>query len=147
MIKYTEEFLTKAKNQGIEHILDMEMPNCVRTMEPTLLEYAPEEKLEIKFPVMEMYLNLFNGMQGGFISAAFDNAFGLLNHMVTKSKAVSLDLNTSYHRPIYKGDEFTIKVYLKYRGNTIVSMYAEGFNNENELIATSYSKMMIIKEK
>lgn len=147
MLKCTEEFLFYAKEQGIEEIISRDIPNCVNVMEPTLLEYVPGERLKIKFPVLDTYLNPFNGMQGGFISAAFDNAFGLLCDMVTMKKAASLDLNTNYHRPIYKDDELIIKVYLKYKGNTIVNMYAEAFNTIDELIATADSKMMIIKEK
>lgn len=145
MVKYTEEFLANAKRYGIECILSMDVPNCLSVMEPTFVEYIPDEMLEINFPVLELYLNPLNVMQGGFISAAFDNAFGFLKDLVTKSKAVTLDLSTSYHRPIYKDDNLTIKVYMKHRGNTIVSMYAESFNDDGKLIATSTSKMMILK--
>lgn len=145
MTKYTEEFLANAKKKGIEDVTISKFANCLDIMEPTFVEYIPEEMFEIQFPVFDWYLNPFNGMQGGFISAAFDNAFGLLNIMVTKKDAVTLDLNTSYHKPIYKDDNLTVKVYMKYKGNTIVNMYAEAFNNDNQLIATANSKMMIIK--
>lgn len=144
MIKYTEEFLSTAQEQGIGDIIN-KLPNCVGIMEPTFVQYVPEEMIDIKFPILEWYLNPFNAMQGGFISAAFDNAYGLLNAMVTRKEAVSLDLSTNYHRPIYKDDTLTIKVYMKHKGNTIINMYAEAFNNDNQLIATSDSKMMIIK--
>lgn len=145
MIKYTKEFLANAKKQGIEDVIISKFPNCVDVMEPTFVQYMPDELFEIRFPVLEWYLNPFNAMQGGFISAAFDNAYGLLNKMATRKEAVSLDLNTNYHKPIYKNDTLTVKVYMKHKGNTIVNMYAEAFNNDSQLIATSDSKMMIMK--
>lgn len=145
MVKYTKEFLESVEKQGISDVIIDKVVNCVDVMEPTFVEYIPEEMFEIQFPVLERYLNSSSIMQGGFICAAFDNAYGLLNIMATRKNAVSLDLNTNYHRPIYKDDTLTVKAYMKHKGNTIVHMYAEAFNNSNQLVATSSSKMMVVK--
>lgn len=146
MVNCTKEFLITAKKLGILEMLENISAICFNSMKPVLIEYIPEEKLKIKFPVMEIYLNPLKAMQGGFISAAFDNAFGLLCTLSGGTKFVSLDLNTNYNRPIYENDELNIYVYLKYNGKTIVNMYAEAFNNAGDLIATSNTKIMLIKK-
>jgi acyl-coenzyme A thioesterase PaaI-like protein len=51
-------------------------PNCFRFMQGRVVEYLPQERLTVAFPVLDEYLNPAGSMQGGFITAAFDNVFG-----------------------------------------------------------------------
>jgi uncharacterized protein (TIGR00369 family) len=144
-MRYIEKALISIGKEDMLTSLEEITASCFELMQPTLLEYVPNEKLKIKFPVLDMYLNLVKSMQGGFISAAFDNAFGMLCLLSTENKAVSLDLNTNYHKPIYENDQLVISVYLKHKGNTLINMYAEAFNSNDELVATADSKMMFIR--
>lgn len=86
-------------------------------------------------------------MQGGFISAAFDNAFGALAILATgKFEVSSLDLNVNYHRPILADDTLTVKVYLKSKGKSIISLWGESFDSCDRLIATATSKIILLNK-
>ena len=145
MINYLEEALISIGKGELIPLRQGTVSNCFEFMKPSLLEYLPNKSLKMKFPVQKVYLNPAKCMQGGFISAAFDNAFGMLCFLATEKRAVSLDLNTNFHKPIFENDDLIITVCLKYVGKTLINMYAEAFNICGDLIATADSKMMFIK--
>lgn len=131
----------------IEEATKGDLANCFNLMQPKVIEYIEEESLKIAFPVLEKYLNPRKSMQGGFITAAFDNAFGALFTCAIENKVgVTIDISTSYQRPIYLGDELIITAYLKLKGNTIIHMIAEAHNKEGKLIATANTNMMIVQD-
>lgn len=120
---------------------------CVNTMKPKIKDYKKGEELTIGFPILKEYLNLRNSMQGGFITAAFDNAFGMLFFIENRGDTfVTIDISTSYQRPIFFNDELIITVKIKQKGNNIVHMTGEAHNTKGKLIATSYTNIMRIKE-
>lgn len=120
---------------------------CAKLMQPKFVEYIENESITYDFPVMDIYLNPWKCMQGGFISAAFDNAFGALTILETgKFEITSLDLNVSYHRPIFAEDTLTVKVYLKSKGKSIISLWGESFDSSKRLIATATSKIIILNK-
>jgi acyl-coenzyme A thioesterase PaaI-like protein len=86
-------------------------------------------------------------MQGGFITAAFDNAFGPLCLITTSAaNTTTLYINTTYHRPIFPGDELTINARIKSNGRTMVYMTAEGYNKEGQLIASAHTQYFILNQ-
>lgn len=131
-----EEFLPIAENT---------VSNCFEFMKPTLNEYTPNCSLTLKFPVQQVYLNPNKAMQGGFISAAFDNVFGLLCFLSSEKHSLSLGLNTSFLRPIYEGEEITIKVSITHLGGTIVHMRGEAYNTSGKIAALADTKMIFPK--
>lgn len=121
-------------------------PPCYLHMKAELIRYDPEEGLTVAFPVVESYLNPAGTMQGGFITAAFDNVFGPLCYLATGTRASAmLDINNSYHRPALAGDRLTISARVKTKGRTVVHMEGEAYNQENKLVASAHCNYMIIK--
>ncbi len=121
---------------------------CAQLMQPKFIEYVENESITYEFPVLDIYLNPWKCMQGGLISAAFDNAFGALAILVTgKFTVTTIDLNLSYHRPIYADDTLTIKVYLKSKGKNILTMWGEAFDSGERLVATATSKLVILHKE
>lgn len=119
--------------------------NCFYIMKPKLIEYMENKSLTISFPVLEEYLNPNKSMQGGFITAAFDNAFGSFLVCIAQDKrGATIDITTSYQKPIFLGDELIITVYLKSMGKTIVNMNGEAYNKEKDLISTCSTNIMIV---
>ena len=113
-------------------------PNCYRFMDARAIDYVPGLSMTIGFPVMEIYLNPASTMQGGLITAAFDNVFGRLCYFNQPDEATTtLDINTYYHRPILEGDELIITATIKSQGKTKIHMVAEAYNQEKKLIATA----------
>ena len=129
--------------KGMSNKEVMDRFHSFKIMEPTLVECVSEENVVISFPVVEWQLNGFNSMQGGFIAAAFDNVFGLLCYSsINQETFTTLDMNLSYHRPIFLGDILKISVNIKYIGRSIICMTDEAFNGENKLIASAMTNTM-----
>jgi len=126
-------------NELQDNEIDMgPVPHCFTFMQARVLEYMEGERLTVSFPVVKNYLNPAGSMQGGFITAAFDNVFGPLCYSATHTTyTTTLGIITSYHRPIWEGDELTITATVKSQGKTKIHMMAEAYNRENKLIATA----------
>jgi uncharacterized protein (TIGR00369 family) len=126
-------------------------PNCVELMQREFIEYVVGESVTCAYPVLEIYSNPRKAMQGGFISAAFDNTFGALVYLVTqKIEMATIDLCVNYHKPIFENDKLEVVVYIKSLGKTIINLVGEAYDNEKNLIATATTNMIILdrsKEK
>jgi len=122
------------------------IPSCWSFMQPEFIEYAEGESLTLAFPVLEVYSNPRGTMQGGFMSAAFDNTFGALLQMETMRRDIaSIDLHVSYQRPIFVGDVLVVRAQVKSVGQTLAHLYAEGFDqSQGRLIATAVSNLVLI---
>lgn len=127
---------------------NIQFPSCYEVMKPRLIEYIQGEKIIMAFPVLDWQINPRGAMQGGFITSAFDNVFGALSVIETKERDVAtIDINTTYERPIYKGDELIIIAWIKFKGRTLVHLWGEGYNKEGKLVATGSSNFIVLKNK
>jgi acyl-coenzyme A thioesterase PaaI-like protein len=119
--------------------------NCRDTMKPQFVEYVEGESFTYNYPVLDMYLNPRRSMQGGFIAAAFDNAFGSLVYLTTgRMEMASVDLHVNFQRPIFENDTLTVKVYLKAKGKTIVHAFGDACDQSGNLIATAATNIMLL---
>jgi acyl-coenzyme A thioesterase PaaI-like protein len=120
-------------------------PQCREVMQPEFVEFVEGESITYRFPVLDMYANPRNSMQGGFIGAAFDNTFGGLVYLSTgKLEMASIDMYLNYHRPIFVGDYLYIKAMLKSKGRTVVHMLGEAWDGKNRLVATATTNIMLL---
>lgn len=127
------------------HFPNVKHPQCREVMQPEFVEYVEGESLTYRFPVLEMYANPRNSMQGGFIGAAFDNTFGGLVYLLTGMlEMASIDMYINYHRPIFIGDYLYIKVMLKSKGRTVVHMLGESYDGKQRLVATATTNIMLL---
>lgn len=123
-------------------------PQCREVMQPEFVEYVERESLTYRFPVLEMYANPRNAMQGGFIGAAFDNTFGGLVYLLTGSlEMASIDMYINYHRPIFVGDYLYTRAMLKSKGRTVVHMLGESYDGKERLVATATTNIMLLGGK
>ncbi|MGE5627311.1 MAG: PaaI family thioesterase [Solirubrobacterales bacterium] len=144
-MSYLGDILKTVGREELVPIAENTVSNCFEFMKPTLVEYKQNQSMTIKFPVQQVYLNPNKAMQGGFISAAFDNVFGLLCFLSSEKHSLSLDLNTSFLRPIYAGEEVTIKVSITHLGGTIVHMRGDAYSNSGEIAAVADTKLIFPK--
>ncbi|NPV92676.1 MAG: PaaI family thioesterase [Firmicutes bacterium] len=122
--------------------------NCWDLMKPELVEYVEGKSMTFRFPVLEIYSNPRKSMQGGFISAAFDNSYGPLASVVTgQLEMASVDLCVNYHRPIFENDTLTVKVYIKSKGKNILHLTGEAFDSKDRLIASSVTNIMLLEKE
>ncbi|MEN6390956.1 MAG: PaaI family thioesterase [Syntrophomonas sp.] len=141
MVRYTslEQMAQKYHFPSVKH------PQCREVMQPEFVEYVEGESLTYKFPVLEMYANPRNSMQGGFIGAAFDNTFGGLVYLMTgRLEMASIDMYVNFHRPIFVGDNLYMKAIKKSMGRTVVHMLGEAWDGKEHLIATATTNIMLL---
>ncbi|MEA4923996.1 MAG: PaaI family thioesterase [Syntrophomonadaceae bacterium] len=120
-------------------------PNCVTIMQWEFVEYVVGKSVTCAFPVLALYSNPRKSMQGGFIGAAFDNTFGTLVYLTTKKmNMVTIDLNITYHKPIYENDRLIVTVYIKSLGKTIIHLVGEAFDSQGNLIASATTNLTLL---
>jgi len=123
-------------------------PNCVEIMQQQFVEYIVGQSLTCDYPVLEIYSNPRKAMQGGFISAAFDNTFGLLVYLATnRLDMATIDMDVNYHRPIFENDKLTVTVYIRSLGKTIIHLIGEAFNSDKQIIASATTNVTLLNDK
>ncbi len=120
-------------------------PNCYTWMKVQVLEYESRTMLKIGVSVTEEMLNPMRVMQGGFITAAFDNTFGPLSYLAARNPCTTLDIHTQFIRPIVVGDMLTVSVRVVSRGPVSMHLSGEAHNSKGKLVATCGTNMIVMK--
>jgi len=120
-------------------------PACYTNMRAKLIAHKNDSEMTVSFPVYESYTNPAGSMQGGYITAAFDNVFGPLCYRASGTGASAMvDINTSFHRPVFPGDELSITARVKAKGKRIIHMEGEAYNRDKKLVASASCDYMIL---
>ena len=120
-------------------------PKCFIEMEGKFIDYKENDFLKMSWPVQEKYCNPAGNLLGGMLSAFFDNTFGPFSYMTAKRPTTSLDLNVTFIRSIPpKEKEVIIEAKIVRITKRFIIFEGKAFNPDNELIATSTSRMMIL---
>lgn len=123
------------------------IPPCAELLQGVLVEIVAGERVTHVFPVLERFTNVVGSMQGGFITAAFDNVFGHLGYMMSNGRQIAtLDISTTYLRPIFPGDKLRVSVILKHCGKTVAYMEGEATNLEGQIIACAQTHVVFLEE-
>ncbi len=136
-----EDFAKFQKPAGMDIKLP---PPCFLEMKGEYVDYVRNRSLTVRFPVQPHFANPTGAMQGGFITAAFDNVLGPLSYLIAKKPAVTLDLTTNYIRPIMVGDVLTVQAQMVGRGFATMHMSAEARNAKGKLVATATTNCAIL---
>ena len=99
---------------------------------------------EVTFP--SETLNPFGFVQGGMITSALDEVTSITVNLISEDKKLpnSIDLHTSFHRPVKLGKVIIESKIIKI-GKNIVSIEGKLFNSENK-IATSILHSAILTD-
>ncbi len=119
-------------------------PPCFTSMGGQFLDYDSRKSLKVSFPVTSESLNPESAMQGGFITAAFDNVFGPLSYLAARNPCRTLDIHTQFIRGIREGDTLVVRALVIARGTNTIHMTAEATNSAQKLIATSSTNLLIV---
>lgn len=120
-------------------------PKSAEEMGAEIIDYVEDASITVKFPLYEKYNNPAGIILGGFLPVFFDLSFGPLSYLVAKKPTASLDLNTTFIRPVsVKDKELTVKAEVVNKSKSYIIFEARAFNNENDLIATATSRMVIL---
>ena len=90
---------------------------------------------EVTFP--SETLNPFGFVQGGMITSALDEVTSITVNLISEDKKLpnSIDLHTSFHRPVKLG-KVIIETKIIKIGKNIVSIEGKLFNSENKIAAS-----------
>lgn len=142
-----EAILQELKNASEEIIVPkgkVEIPpRCAYELGAEFLEYTYKKELKVKFPIPEKYANPAGVLQGGFLTAMFDNSFGPLSYLVAKKPTTSLDIITHYVRPVKIGSSIIIIVNVVSRSKATLYMTADAYDSKNRLLGSASTNMMI----
>ncbi|MGK0291328.1 MAG: acyl-coenzyme A thioesterase PaaI-like protein [bacterium] len=121
------------------HGIEMEIPyQSFLEMKGEFLEYVEGKSIKARFPIQKKYENPAHVVQGGFITAAIDNALGAFSFLVANKPTTSLDLNTSYIRGITLQDQdMIIEIELTSQSTTFQTMSGKVLTPTGKLIATT----------
>ena len=121
--KYMERILRAV----CEKRTDGEITCLIDLMAPELESCNVEEQtLCLKFEAKPWQKNPNGTLHGGMIAAAVDITFGMLVRFYTRiGKAVTLDLDISYMRPIQIEDAYLIQAKIKKDGRRVKFLHGD----------------------
>lgn len=120
-------------------------PESFKDLNVEVIHYEPEQSIKISAPLYSKYNNPAGTILGGYLPVFFDLAFGPLSFLVAKKPTTTLDLNTSYHRPITTKDETVIvEARVVNLSKSYLCMEAKAFNPQGKLVATANSRSRIL---
>ena len=110
-----------------------------------IVEYTEGESIVVRIPLYEKYNNPVGVILGGYLPMFFDLTFGPLAYLVAKKPATSLDINTTFIRPITSSDgAVTIKSSVVNMSKSYLLLDAQAFVSEDKLVATATSRLRIL---
>jgi len=116
--------------------------------ESEILEYKAGESLKVSFPIKEKYNNPMNVTLGGYFSVFFDLTYGPFSFMEIQGPTTSLDLNVSFIKSISPADKkIVIEAKIVSKSKTFINFEGKAYKEDGTLLASSTSRMMVIKMK
>jgi len=121
-------------------------PESAIELQSQFVEYVPKKSLSVSFPVQEKHTGPLGILQGGILTAFFDDTFGPLSYATLGKPMLTIDIHVHFIRSSKPGDIITVKAEIVSRGRQMIFMKAEAFNQKNKLIATSTTSALILSE-
>lgn len=121
-------------------------PKIFRDMQGRFIAHEKGKSLRAAFPVLERYEGPSGVMQGGMVTAAFDNVYGPFSYLLTGSYCITVNLSTSFVRPITGQDgELIVEVSLVDRTKQFLLLDGKAFSPQGKLIAQSTSQWFVVQ--
>lgn len=111
-----------------------------------IVGYERKKLLRTAFPVPEAYSNPAGYLQGGYLTTMIDDTFGPLSYLAAGKPAVTLNLSTTFLRPVPIGEAYImVEAEVVSRGRRVVTMNARAENSSGRLVATATSINQIME--
>jgi uncharacterized protein (TIGR00369 family) len=105
-----------------------------------IIAHEGRRLLRSAFPVPGEYSNPAGFLQGGYITTLMDDTFGPLSYLAAGRPAVTLNLSTTFLRPVPVTEEYLIvEAEVVSRGRTVLTMSGRVENSRGKLVATATS--------
>ena len=142
-----QEILEKGIAQKLAAV-DKEDGRINKQMNPKFVACSElDHTITIEFPVLEWQLNLHNGMHGGVIAAAFDEALGIFaNFLSEENPSVTGNLAVNYLKPVPQEDSLMITAKVTSLGRKLITLSGEGrLKNSGLLTNTAMATYVILR--
>jgi uncharacterized protein (TIGR00369 family) len=106
------------------------------------------KSLTAQFQYNHAFTNPIGTIQGGFISAAFDDVCGPLAYMAAKKPVITIEMSTSFMRPFSAADApIKIKADIVSQSRSLLVVKAEARSQNGKLLATFTSHGLVAGER
>jgi uncharacterized protein (TIGR00369 family) len=119
-------------------------PPSVKAFDIRFEEYLPARSLTATVEVSAQHANAVGLLQGGFLSAMFDNLIGPLSYLTARGPTTTLELTTHFLRSAFPGERLRLTAEVRKAGRTAIYIAAEAHNANNKLVATAMSTVQVI---
>ncbi|HEX6341986.1 PaaI family thioesterase [Umezawaea sp.] len=119
-------------------------PPSVKVFDIRYEEYVPARSLTAVVRVSPQHANAVGLLQGGFLSAMFDNLIGPLSYLTARGPTTTLELSTHFLRAVVPGDELRLIAEVRKAGRTAIYIAAEAYGGGGKLVATAMSTVHVI---
>ena len=145
-LKYSEvDIFDKMKQMDGASMVELP-PKCHAYLEGKFVDYVDGESIAMTFPLYEKYNNPVGILLGGFLPLFFDATMGPFSYLIAKKPATSLDLNTTFLRPVTTADkELKVTVSIISKSKSYLFLEGKAWNAKNKLVATATSRMKIME--
>ena len=130
--------------QAGPHKITLPPPSFV-DMNAEIVQYVKNKSITVSFPVLTKQTNPMGFMQGGYIAAAFDNAFGPLSYLVAKKPTTTIDMNIQYIRGVTNNQTVQVIASIEARGFSTIHMIGEMKTIRGKILATATTNLLILK--
>jgi uncharacterized protein (TIGR00369 family) len=119
-------------------------PDSAIELKSEFIEYVPKKSLTVIFPVQEKHTGPLGILQGGILTAFFDETFGPLSYATLGRPMLTINIHIDFIRSSRPGDTIRIKADIVSRGKQIMFLKGEAYNQKNKLIATATTSVLVL---
>jgi len=121
-------------------------PKCFVDMGAEFVDFEAGKRMRVRFPVYERYAGPTGYMQGGMLTAAFDNTYGPFSYLTAKKPCVTITIDTHFLRPVKADGSQQVEVEVNLRARTRALLFIEGecYNSRNKVVAASTTTMAVV---
>ncbi|MFC9433655.1 PaaI family thioesterase [Nocardia sp. NPDC057030] len=141
VLDYTIELFRSFTPPGVTLQLP---PPSAKDMDMQFEEYVPNKSLTATAAAPPSYANAVGIVQGGFISAMFDNLIGPLSYLTARGPTTTLELTTHFMRAIFPGQRLRLTATVRKPGRTAIYIDAEAHTEDNKLVAIARSTVQVL---
>lgn len=111
---------------------------------PEFIDYSEDGSFTLKYPIKHTQCNGYHLLQGGIITAFFDDNFGLFVYVAGEQHPFStINMTINFHKAAVEDDrEILITTRVTSSGKRVVSMAGEARTLSGKLIATAQCNMI-----
>lgn len=119
-------------------------PNSFGMLHGEFWDYSKRQRLLTKFHIAKCFSNPQGTVQGGILTACFDDTFGPLGISAARKPIVTIDINVQFIRPVPLEKDFFIETKVISMGRTTIYMEASAYNEKGKLLAKSTTNQLIL---